>query len=225
MASNISVEKTSTTPAAAGAKPLSKDDAPQTEAETEEMSVTPYREAVGALMWAVTMTRPDVAYATHQVRKINDHPKPVQHWKAARRALQNLWCTKDVGITYRGTPGPWKKLSAWVDADFTTCPDTRRSVSGGAAISWFSRVQKVTAAASSESEYVALEEVVNELLFLPKVKGFLTPPIDDNVIVREGNEGAIKMATNHFSSRRTRQMDVKHCIFRGAVETGVVRTY
>ena len=48
MASKFSVEKTSTTPAAAGAKPLSKDDAPQTEAETEEIRVTPYREAVGA---------------------------------------------------------------------------------------------------------------------------------------------------------------------------------
>ena len=57
MDSKFSVEKTSTT---AGAKPLSKDDAPQTEAETEEMYVTPYREAVEALMWAATMTRPDV---------------------------------------------------------------------------------------------------------------------------------------------------------------------
>ena len=36
----------------------------------------------------------------------------------------------------------------------------------GGAISWFSRVQTVTEAASSESEYVALAEVVNELRFL-----------------------------------------------------------
>ena len=35
MASTLNVEKTSTTSAAAGAKLLSKDDAPQTEAETE----------------------------------------------------------------------------------------------------------------------------------------------------------------------------------------------
>ena len=31
------------------------------------------------------------------------------------------------------------------------------------AISWLSQVQKVTAAASSEPEYVAPEEIVNEL--------------------------------------------------------------
>ena len=41
IASKFNVEKTSTIPAAAGAKPLSKDDAPQTKAETEEMRVTP----------------------------------------------------------------------------------------------------------------------------------------------------------------------------------------
>ena len=76
-ASKFNVDKTSTTPAAAGEKPLSKDDAPQTEAETEEMRVTPYREAIGALMWAATMTRPDNAYAAHLLGKFNDNPGPV----------------------------------------------------------------------------------------------------------------------------------------------------
>ena len=98
---------------------------------------------------------------------------------------------------------------------------------GGGAIScWFSRAKKVTAAASSESEYVALAEGVNELRFLRQVKGFLTPPIDDNsVTIREDNEGAIKMATNRFSSRHTRHVDVKHHTVRDAVDSGVVRAH
>ena len=120
MASKFSVEKTSTTPAAARTKPLSKDDAPQTEAETEGMPVTPYREAVGVLMWAATMIRPDVVYAALQLGKFDDNPVSV-HWRAAKRALQYPRRTKDVGITYYGgTPGPCTKLSAWVDADFAT---------------------------------------------------------------------------------------------------------
>ena len=41
MASKFYVEKTSTTPKAAGEKPLSTDDAPQTKAETEEMRIHP----------------------------------------------------------------------------------------------------------------------------------------------------------------------------------------
>ena len=68
--------------------------------------------------------------------------------------------------------------------------------------------------ASSASEYVALAEIVNELCFLRQVKGFLAPPFDDNIIIREGNEGAVKMATNRFSSRRTSHVDVKHHVVR-----------
>ena len=66
----------------------------------------------------------------------------------------------------------------------------------------------MTLAAPSESEYVSLAEVVNELRFLRQVEGFLTPPTNDNIIIREDDEGAIKMATNRFSSRRTRHVDV-----------------
>ena len=82
----------------------------------------------------------------------------------------------------------------------------------------------MTAAASSESEFVALAEVVNELRFLRQVKGFVAPSTDD-IIIREDNEGAIKMATNRFSSRRTRHVDVKHHIVHDVVESGVVRIH
>ena len=178
----------------AGAKPLSKDDAPQTKAETEERRA--YREAVGAFMWAATMTRTDVAYGDYQLGKRpvlesseNGTTIPVAHkgrWDHVRR---------NAGVVH-------KTLGTWVDADFATCPDTRHSVSGGAVmlgggvISWFSRVQKVAAAASSETEHEAMAEVVNELRFRRQVKGFLTPPIDDNIIMREDNEGAIKIHGN-----------------------------
>ena len=86
VASKFRVQKTSTTPAAAGSKSLYKNDAPQTEAETEEMRVTTYRKAVVALMWAATITCPDVAYAAHQLGKFNDSPGPV-HWGAAKMTL------------------------------------------------------------------------------------------------------------------------------------------
>ena len=68
---------------------------------------------------------------------------------------------------------------------------------------------------------VALAEVVNELRFLQQVKGFLTPSIDDNTMIREDNEGAIEMATNRFNSRRTRHVGVEHHIIHDAVESGV----
>ena len=96
---------------------------------------------------------------------------------------------------------------------------------GGGAISWFSRMQKVTAAASSESEYVALAEVVNELRFLRQVEGFLTPPIDENIVIREYKEITLEMATNRFSSWRRRYVHVKYHIVRDAIESGIIRTH
>ncbi|CAM9846025.1 unnamed protein product, partial [Ascophyllum nodosum] len=125
------------------------------------------RKPAGALKWVANMIRPDLAYTAHTLAKFGDNPRP-EHWKAVMKALQYLIQTASLGVTYGGATDVAMKLSAWVDADHTACPDTPRSVSGGAvtlgggAISQFSRGQRVTATATSESEYVALAEVVNE---------------------------------------------------------------
>ena len=94
---------------------------------------------------------------------------------------------------------------------------------GGGTISWFSRAQRVTA--SSESEYVALAEIVNETKLLREVREFIMPSLRSCTIsiIIEDNEGAIKMANNKHSSRRTRHIDVKHHIVRDVVEEGLVR--
>ncbi|CAN0436833.1 unnamed protein product, partial [Ascophyllum nodosum] len=63
-------------------------------------------------------------------------------------------------------------MRAFVNSDHATCLDTRRSTSGGAvhlsggAISWYTRAQATTAKETSEVEYVAMSEIVNEVLFL-----------------------------------------------------------
>ena len=78
----------------------------------------------------------------------------------------------------------------------------------------------MAAAATSGSEYVALTETVNELRFLCQVKEFMAPPIDVDIKIHEDNEGAVKMAANRFSCRRTRHVDVKHHIVRDAIDGG-----
>ena len=93
---------------------------------------------------------------------------------------------------------------------------------GGGAITWFWRAQRITATATSESEYVALAEIVNELRFLRQVKAFMVLPIDYNTRVHEDNEGAIKMTENRFSSRRTRHIDVKHHMVRDADDGEII---
>ena len=65
------------------------------------------------------------------------------------------------------------------------------------AISWHSRMQEVTASGTSEAEYVALSEVVKEVLLLRQVQESMGPSVRVGVVnVFEDNEGAIKLATH-----------------------------
>lgn len=173
----------------AGGKLLSKTDSPQNDDEAEEMRKIPYREAVGALIWEQTMARSDLSHAAHTLAKFSVNPGPA-HWKEARKALKYLWRTK---IWYGGKPGGDIKLSAWIDTNYDTFPDTRCSVSEqGSHQLVFSCVEGDTVA-SFESEYVALSEMVNELSQLGQVKEFMIFPVDENVKIHEDNEGVIKM--------------------------------
>ena len=81
-------------------------------------------------------------------------------------------------------------MSAYVDSDLATCPDSRRSVFGGAvipsgdAVSWFSQAPRVAASASSASEYVALAEIVDdEVKFLREVQDFMTNMMESCLVL------------------------------------------
>ena len=228
MVKRFNVKKEAKIPAASGVQTLSKVDEPQNPEEKEEMKMFPYREAVGALMWAATMARPDIACAVRAVARFCKNPG-LAHMKAVMKIFQYLLHTKEWGITYGGQ-GCGLCMEAYTDSDFGACLDTRRSVSGAVlmlakgAISWHSRMQEVTAAGTSEAEYVALSEVVKDVLFLRQVQEFMETSMRVGAVnVFEDNEGAIKLATNKHASRRTKHIDVKHHLVRDASDAQRVR--
>ena len=175
MVKRFDVKKATKIPAASGVPTLSKADEPRNPEEKEGMRKFPYREAVGALMWTAMVTRPDIACAVRAVARFWEDPGPA-HKKAVMKILQYLLHTKEWGITYGGQ-GCGLCLEAYTDSDFGACLNTRRSVLGAVlmlakgAISWHSRMQEVTASGTSEAEYVALSEVVKEVLFLRQGAG------------------------------------------------------
>ena len=72
---------------------------------------------------------------------------------------------------------------------------------------------------TSESEYVALAEVVKEVAYLRQVEMFIKPcMVPYSVEIREDNQGAIKMAKNPIISKRTKHIDIKHHFIRDMVE-------
>ena len=200
----------------------------QASEEKEEMSKFPYREAVGALMWAAKMTQLDITCTVRAVARFYEN-FGLAHKKVVLKATQYLRHTKEWGITY-DRQGCGLNMEAYMTSDFGACLDTRRSVSGAAvmlakgAVSWHSRIQVMTSSDTSEAEYVALSEAVKEVLFLRQVQNFIEPSMRISAVdVCGDNKGTIKLAVNKHASRRTKHIDVKHHLVRDACDTGKVR--
>ena len=82
----------------------------------------------------------------------------------------------------------------------------------------------MTASGTSEAEYVALSEVVKEVLRLRQVQEFMELSMGVGAVnVFEDNEGGIKLATNKHASRRTKHIDVKHHLVRDTSDAQRVR--
>ena len=91
MVKRFDVKKATKIPAASGVPTLSKADELWNPEKKGELRKFPYREAVGALMWTATMTRPDIACA---VRAVAGFPGPA-HKKVVMKVLQYLLHTKE----------------------------------------------------------------------------------------------------------------------------------
>ena len=101
MVKKFDVKKATKIPAASGVLMLSKADEPRNPEEKEKMRKFPYREAVGALMWTATITRPDIACAVRAVARFCKNPG-LAHKKTVMKILQYLLYTQEWGITYGG---------------------------------------------------------------------------------------------------------------------------
>eukprot|EP00961_Rhodomonas_salina_P026058 352081-Rhodomonas_salina.1 len=107
------------------------------------------------------MTHCDLAFAYAELSKFGQCPGPV-HLKAAERTLQYLRGTFEDGITY-SNPGPSRqnRLMGWVNSDYASDPDTRKSVTGyvlsldNTPVSWKAKRQDCVNLSSAEAEYVA----------------------------------------------------------------------
>ena len=110
------------------------------------------------------------------------------------------------------------------DADYASKATDRRSVSGGlimcggGCVSWFSRTQKCVTLSTAEAEYVAITDVLKEVLFLRQVWRFMLPEMVMPCIpVFEDNEGAIQIAKNPVTNSNSKHIDVRHHFIRGLV--------
>ena len=137
-------------------------------------------------MYAVTGTRPDLAHTISLLSQFNSCPNET-HLKAAKHVLRYLNRTKDWTLFYPSSKqlpsSEQLYLEGFADADFATCLDTRRSISGyifrlgRATISWRSRKQVIVTTSTTESEYIALSLACQQLLWIQKAFADFKMPV------------------------------------------------
>ena len=85
-----------------------------------------YRQLVGSLNY-LTINRPDISFVVQQVSQFMQSPRYLQ-LVTVRRIIQYLLGSSDRGLFYpAGSP---LRLVAFSDANWASCPNTRRSVTG-----------------------------------------------------------------------------------------------
>lgn len=201
-------------------KPVSTPMVKDNDVEDSPLNKTyPYREAVGALMFLMCGTRPDIAYSLGAVSRKLENPTEKDVLKV-KRIFRYLQGTVDNGIVYRR--GSSEPLECFTDADHGGDKETGRSTSGvlcmhmGAAISWKSQLQASVAISSTEAEVVAASEGARELIWMKRLFKELTQAKRTPQLFVD-NEAAIRLAQNPEFHNRTKHIRIRHFFVRELV--------
>ena len=172
------------------------------------------------------MTRPDITKAVREVARYAHEPIG-RLWRAITKILSSLNGTKSLGITY--VRGSDLSIDVYADADYADKDNSRRSVSGvavtlgGTVVSHVSKTQRVVSLSTSEAEYIAPGEGVNEALFERTVLSFTAPETSGvSIKVLKDNQGAKALIENPLSSARSKHIDLRFHFIRDLFRTGKI---
>ena len=193
----------------------------------QEMADVPYSSAVGALMYAALVTRPDIAFAVTALCQFMAQPS-MAHWLAAKRVLRYLQGTQHYELAYGWAAGKGHQLYGYSDSDWGNDANDRRSFTGyvfllhDGAVSWQSCKQPTVALSSVEAEYMAATQAAREAVWWRTFLTELGHPPSTAITVHSDNQGAIALAKNPEHHKRTKHIDIQHHYVRELVSAGTV---
>jgi hypothetical protein len=183
-----------------------------------------FRKAVGSLLYLSNCTRPDISFTVHHIARSMANPT-VLDWKRVLRVFRYLKGTINAKLVYNLKDG---KLIAYSDASYADDQLERKSTSGycfimnGAAVSWSSTKQSITALSTAEAEYIGLADCTKQALWFNQLRDDLKLIVDP-IIINEDNESAIAIAKgDDGDSRRTKHINVKFHLTREKVKSGEI---
>lgn len=182
----------------------------------------PYREAVGALLFLSSVSRPDISYAVNLVSRYVNNPD-TSHVNALKRIIRYLINTKDMSIVYDSNI----ELTGYSDSDFAGDLDNRKSNTGyiflmnGGPVTWASKKQNTVALSTTESEYMAASDAAKEILWLKQFLLDINEP-QKSVTLNIDNQSAIKLIHNPVFHKRSKHIDIKYNFIRENVEAKII---
>jgi hypothetical protein len=219
---------------------LSKDDCPLTLPTTPvTINGHTYASVVGAIMYAMLGTRPDLAYSIGCLSRFNSNPGAT-HVAALKHVLRYLAGTTDYQLVY-GTPpssvahhsdgsqaAPFD-VFGYCDSDYAACVDERLSVAGwvfmaaGGATSWQSQKQKSVALSTVEAEYMAACAASKEGVWQRAILAQVGVSTGHPMLILTDNQGAMALAKNPSHHQRSKHIDVRYHYVRQQVTKCTIR--
>ncbi|XP_020272445.1 uncharacterized protein LOC109847624 [Asparagus officinalis] len=192
---------------------------------------TRYRRLVGKLIY-LTLTRPELNYSVHILAQFMQNPSQA-HWDAVMRVLRYLKGNPGQGIYLRANAS--MTLEAYCDADWASCPISRRSLTayfvflGGSPISWKTKKQDTVSRSSAEAEYRAMASATSEIIWLKGLLRSLGIDHPSVVPLHCDSQAALHIANNPVFHERTKHIEidchfVRDEIVRGTIAPSYVNT-
>ncbi|CAH9056431.1 unnamed protein product [Cuscuta europaea] len=183
-----------------------------------------YRRLVGKLIY-LTLTRPDICYSVHILSQFMQHPR-LAHWEAVLRVLRYLKGSPGQGILLRSDSS--LSLTGHCDADWASCPVTRRSVTGYfvslgfSPISWRTKKQATVSRSSAEAEYRSMASLTCELIWLRNLLRSLGVTHAGPVHLYCDNQAALHIASNPVFHERTKHIELDCHFIRDHIQAGTI---
>lgn len=194
------------------------------EGDTKTTVDFPYRQAIGALMYLMIGTRPDLAYSVGFLSRSLENPS-TEDIVRVKRVFRYIAGTVNYGITYRATSDKKGILQCYSDSDFGGCTKTGRSTTGyvmiyaEGAITWRSQRQAIVATSTTEAEVIAASEAAKEVIWLRRLFRDIVD-LKEVPTLQVDNRAAVKLAHNPEYHRRTKHIEIKHFFVREKVLEG-----
>ncbi|PKU87270.1 putative mitochondrial protein [Dendrobium catenatum] len=182
--------------------------------------LTQYRRLADSLQY-LTITRPDIAYATNQVCQHMQNPTNAD-FSQLKRFLRYIKGTQSHGLPI--VPGDIT-LQTYADTDWAADISDRKSISGHCTfmgsnlISWSVKKQITVAKSSIEAEYRALSAATSEVIWLRRLASELQLVQLSPTVIHRDNISAIAIAKNPVFHARTKRIEIDYQFIRQHITT------